>query len=218
MPRRQVPLLTRVKQEMPEGWEPEGEEEEEYTRPEATEGAREATTTSAKRRRGRQSRGASAAKKTRASSPPPTPPTSPTSSTALSPGQHQCVLGCGEEVEEEVEELRSHYSFHYYDEAFSVHPVLQYLQPDHLGEVEAALARVQESKVYQCLAEAGTCTSRKMKFREFAVHTMTEHRGLANIMGKDTRPEVQALLATIFPSQEDQERARRQEEEHLKSL
>merc|ERR1719319_1584934 len=34
---------------------------------------------------------------------------------------------------------------------------------------------------------------------------MTEHRGLAAIMGADNRPGVQAVLATIFPSQEDQQ-------------
>merc|ERR1719509_119145 len=44
---------------------------------------------------------------------------------------------------------------------------------------------------------------------------MTEHRGLAAIMGADNRPGVQAVLATIFPSQEDQDRARRQEEEQV---
>ena len=148
--------------------------------------------------------------------------TSPTEEILAS--SHMCVLGCGEEVEG-VDEA-THYAIHYLQEGMRaslfVHPVLGHLRYDDLEALELTYkTSILESteKKYQCL-ESKTCTSRKMMFREFAVHNLTErnHCQLEKLLKRDSRSGLDKVLERLYPSPQvkAREESKRREKEARK--
>ena len=139
-------------------------------------------------------------------------------------GSHMCVLGCGEEVEDDDSDLATHYANHYLQEgvraSLFVHPVLGHLRHEDLELLEEtykSLLLGSSVKKYQCL-HSKTCTSRKMMFREFAVHNLTEHWQLEKLLERDSRPGLDRVLERLYPSPQvkAREEARRKEKEAKK--
>ena len=147
-----------------------------------------------------------------------------TSSEEILAGSHMCVLGCGEEVEDDDSDLATHYANHYLQEgvraSLFVHPVLGHLRHEDLELLEEtykSLLLGSSVKKYQCL-HSKTCTSRKMMFREFAVHNLTEHWQLEKLLERDSRPGLDRVLERLYPSPQvkAREEARRKEKEAKK--
>ena len=136
-------------------------------------------------------------------------------------GSQLCVLGCGEEVEDDDSDLATHYANHYLQEgvraSLFVHPVLGHLRHEDLEALEKTYkTSILESTVkkYQCV-HSKTCTSRKMMFREFAVHNLTEHWQLEKLLERDSRSGLDRVLERLYPSPQvkAKEEARRKEKE-----
>jgi len=59
-------------------------------------------------------------------------------------------------------------------------------------------------KVYKYSCHFQPCTKRKQGYKELVLHLATQHQLLKEVMAKDKRPGVAAVLAVLYPEEEDQ--------------
>merc|ERR1719234_2778453 len=59
-------------------------------------------------------------------------------------------------------------------------------------------------KVYKYSCHFQPCTKRKQGYKELVLHLATQHQLLKEVMAKDKRPGVAAVLAVLYPEEEEQ--------------
>ena len=68
----------------------------------------------------------------------------------------------------------------------------------------AKLPRDLVGKVHKYTCQLQPCTKRKQGYRELVLHLATQHQKLKEVMAMDRRPGVAALMAHLYPIEEEQ--------------
>ena len=183
------PSIRTMRAKVPVHYKPESENEEEYKAP-------------VKRRRDNKAAVETPSQKMRIS------PAKKLKVEPVKDLKHSCVLGCSEDIDEEILDLRYHYTSHYYIEAmaFSLeqHPMLRLLDTEDKAKLVAAFKGLGQEKKYGCvLQEKENCSKRKMSFYEFISHHAIIHQQVKQMMRNDVRPGMAGIHAKVYPEQEN---------------
>ena len=80
----------------------------------------------------------------------------------------------------------------------------------------AKLPRDLVGKVHKYTCNLQPCTKRKQGYRELVLHLATQHQKLKEVMAMDRRPGVAALMAHLYPIEEEQKPEVKVKQEKLK--
>ena len=71
----------------------------------------------------------------------------------------------------------------------------------------ALLPKDLMGKVHKYTCHLQPCTKRKQGYKELVLHLATQHHKLKEVMALDSRPGVAAMLAHLYPEEEEQKPA-----------
>jgi len=80
----------------------------------------------------------------------------------------------------------------------------------------AKLPKDLMGKVHKYTCQLQPCTKRKQGYKELVLHLATQHHKLKEVMALDSRPGVAAMLANLYPAEEEQKPAVRVKQEKEK--
>jgi len=188
---------------MPEGWNPSDDSEDEYT---------PATTRNVAQKRVGDTGEDSGVKKAKVNRQPGTEgarPSSPLPLVKVKPEKdavEKCVI-CSKELLGAGG--NTNMRFHLASEHYFPEGSFKDLAPANAEDMVpgAFLPKDLMGKVHKYTCKLQPCTKRRQGYKELVLHLATQHHKLKEVMALDSRPGVAAMLAHLYPEEEEQKPA-----------